>query len=341
MIRTPLLVPAFSSKGFPPNPGKGDGEEKDDGLSEVSLYVDFAAGLLGASALVSAFDIQHRQIVDTSAFADGSFAGSVYGTPQLLIIDSGGYELRSDFDETDTYRDITANRDFTPEDYTSLVDSFADVTAVLVNYDPDIEAEDATPSYEEQIAAAQNWFTERGPNYQSDFLLKPPGGSGTHNVKNLAPVCTQLGAFDFIGVTEKELGDTIRKRVRNLARLRGLLDEEGVDKPIHVFGSLDPLLSPLYFFAGAEVFDGLSWLRYAYHDHRCVYAKVPSVLEHHLDQKEWQWKFQVCGRNLVYLQDLQEEMLGFLHDDYNVGQFSNAEFLEPAVMKLKKEIEGG
>ena len=42
------------------------------------------------------------------------------------------------------------------------------------------------------------------------------------------------------------------------------LDDAGVGIPIHVFGSLDPLISPIYWLAGAEIFDGLTWINMAY-----------------------------------------------------------------------------
>lgn len=48
----------------------------------------------------------------------------------------------------------------------------------------------------------------------------------------------------FHGVTEKELGDSILRRLRTLAQLRSRPDEVGVGSPIHVFGGLDPLLTP-------------------------------------------------------------------------------------------------
>ena len=36
----------------------------------------------------------------------------------------------------------------------------------------------------------------------------------------------------------------------NVAKLRELLDRADVDVPIHVFGALDPLYTPLYYAAG-------------------------------------------------------------------------------------------
>jgi len=68
-------------------------------------------------------------------------------------------------------------------------------------------------------------------------------------------------------------------KLRNLVTLRRRLTDAGVDVPIHLFGSLDPVMSPLYFAAGAEIFDGLSWLRYGYHWEAAIYRDDVPVLD--------------------------------------------------------------
>jgi hypothetical protein len=73
-----------------------------------------------------------------------------------------------------------------------------------------------------------------------------------------------LKGFAVIGVTEKDLGTTLLERARKIAQLRVALDTAGNAAPIHVWGGLDPVTTPIYFFAGAHIFDGVSWLRYAY-----------------------------------------------------------------------------
>ncbi len=49
--------------------------------------------------------------------------------------------------------------------------------------------------------------------------------------------------------------------MQNIAKLRKALDKAGLNIPLHVFGSLDTVTTPLYFLAGADIFDGLTWLR--------------------------------------------------------------------------------
>src|SRR5262249_35869569 len=57
------------------------------------------------------------------------------------------------------------------------------------------------------------------------------------------------------------------------------LDENKMAVPIHVWGGLDPILTPLYFFAGAEIFDGVSWLRYAFVDGVAINRECAPVLD--------------------------------------------------------------
>jgi queuine/archaeosine tRNA-ribosyltransferase len=43
--------------------------------------------------------------------------------------------------------------------------------------------------------------------------------------------------------------------------------------PIHVFGCFDPQTIVHLFFAGADVFDGLAWMRYYFHNGHSFYDK--------------------------------------------------------------------
>src|SRR3712207_4761631 len=87
-----------------------------------------------------------------------------------------------------------------------------------------------------------------------------------------------LGGFDIVGIAEKELGRDPLERLRTVARFRKRLDEAKISAPIHIWGGLDPVMTPLYFFAGAEIFDGVSWLRYAYRNGVAINRDSHSIL---------------------------------------------------------------
>ena len=50
-----------------------------------------------------------------------------------------------------------------------------------------------------------------------------------------------------------------------------------------MFGSLDPVLAPLFHAAGAEIFDGLSWLRFGYAWQASLYKEQVAILEDEQD----------------------------------------------------------
>jgi hypothetical protein len=124
-------------------------------------------------------------------------------------------------------------------------------------------------SIDKQVSAAQTLFAEF-PAMTRNFLVKPVGDDLLLDIHLLLSHAKKLNAFDILGVTEKELGRTLFERLVNLATLRAGLNSQGINLPIHVWGGLDPLITPLFFFAGAEIFDGVSWLRYIYTDGMAV-----------------------------------------------------------------------
>jgi len=145
-----------------------------------------------------------------------------------------------------------------------------------VNFDGYV---DDRAEYDAQIKAAQRFFTGCS-QFGSDVLIKPERRGRALKVEDLSPTTlASLGAFDIVGFAEKDLGDSVLDKLRNLVTLRRRLTDAGVDVPIHLFGSLDPVMSPLYFAAGAEIFDGLSWLRYGYHWEAAIYRDDVPVLD--------------------------------------------------------------
>jgi hypothetical protein len=110
--------------------------------------------------------------------------------------------------------------------------------------------------------------------FMREILLKPE--TVDQSLLQMHSIIDNVGAlasFDVIGVTEKEIGSSIFDRMRNIAALRNALNKTGLETPIHVFGSLDTVTTPMYFLAGADIFDGLTWLRFAFHEGYTVYKQ--------------------------------------------------------------------
>jgi hypothetical protein len=73
VIRTPLLLPSFSSKGFP----------------EVQEIIETTSEVIDGPCLVSAYDLHYNKIQGPFEFA------------QAIFVDSGGYEAGKDVELSD------------------------------------------------------------------------------------------------------------------------------------------------------------------------------------------------------------------------------------------------
>jgi hypothetical protein len=227
-LETPLLVPSFSSRGFP-----------DVGEIINALRVD-----ISSLCLVSAFDLaQGYAPEDFETLAD------------VIIIDSGMYEANAAAVVVDAYLPAATHLDWTREAYRTVIANASSrmnlTNAVVVSFD-------TYAPLAEQVEAARSDFSYV-PAAARDFLIKPEVAGQTHKWWRLTQ--EQLADFDILGVTERELGSSTIERCRTLLGLRTALTEAGLATPIHVFGSITPAAVSAYFLCGADIFDGLNWLR--------------------------------------------------------------------------------
>jgi hypothetical protein len=278
-IELPLLVPAFSSKGFGFG-STGRGRDKHE-FSEIAYELADFGSRPSCSVMISAYDL-HFSHFDAPKL--GSKRPEMHlRNSRLVIVDSGGYELVSDFDSSEPMTFAYAPRDgFGPEEYESVLQRLVSLSRplplVITNFDYGARGQVITL----QIKLGRALF-KKFPGCMNNFIIKP----WTQSSKLVDPSkmtdtdFADLRGFDIIGVTEKELGKDIFERIKRIAKLRQRLDNAKVNAPIHIWGGLDPIMTPLYFFAGAEIFDGVSWLRYAYKDgvamNRECYAVVSQI----------------------------------------------------------------
>lgn len=327
-VETPVLVPSLSSKGFAPV----EVGERGETPAPAGLLNLFGANAFYESLLISAYDIHYEQVLEPESLRSG-FAKSPYAIPQFLIIDSGWYEANRGSDLGEPYEETRDPREWTLELYSEVVESLdADIKAALVSFD-------VHGPYDQQIKAAQEFFAGHS-RFVRTFMLKPPGAGSYHQnqIKRLAADAERLRAFDIIGVTEKELGNTIVNRLKTLYELATTLDEAGVDAPIHVFGGLDPLYTPLYFAAGAEIFDGLTWLRYGYYEGMGLYRESLPLLKRQFDKRLPFAILDAQADNLDALRELGRELKVFAdqNEDWNV--LRQGALLKPAHDALRSAV---
>jgi len=258
-VELPLLVPAFSSKGFEIR-HRGNGKHR-KAYSEVAYQLEDFGKQPRKSVLLSAYDIHfgHFRAPKLSAQAPLAYLKNV----SVAFIDSGGYELAPEYDSTEPRRFSREPQPFSLAEYHAVLDDLASKRApaplVISNYDHRRER----VSLDQQVRDARATFT-RYRDFASDFILKPWKGRYVDPADLSDAAVANLRGFSVIGITEKELGRDLIERLKRVALLRQKLDAQNVTAPIHVWGGLEPLASPLFFFAGAQIVDGVSWLRYAY-----------------------------------------------------------------------------
>jgi hypothetical protein len=280
--RTPLLVPSFSSKGFP----------------DVDKIIKYSSEIIEGPMLISAYDLHYKKIQSPFDFAS------------LIFLDSGGYEAAKEAELSDFGDKAHVPKPWTQAMHeTQLAKWKPSVPTVLISYD---HPKERVP-IKKQIRRAKDMAQNRS-GLLREILLKPEtSGQTLLQMDSILRNTPALGEFDVIGVTEKEIGNSIIRRMQNIAKLRRALDGAGFETPIHIFGSLDTVTTPLYFLAGADIFDGLTWLRFAFHDGQTIYKQNYGATTlgvttpaHVVDGRCW-------NNNYYYMKDLELEMRRFLN----------------------------
>jgi hypothetical protein len=316
IIRTPLLLPSFSSKGFP----------------EVKEIIQATSERIGGPCLISAYDLHHRLIEGSFDFADA------------LFLDSGGYEAGKDVELSDLGLAPHEPLAWDMDRFKTVVDAWSNpLDTVIISYDHPKERVTTA----EQIARADRTIP-RGPKIFREILFKPeicltgkepePVEALKVNVPSILDNIHEMHRFNAIGVTEKEIGQTVKERMINIARIRMSLIKAGMDsKPIHIFGSLDTVATQLYFVAGADVFDGLTWLRFSYFEGMTIYRQNYSTLQFGIDMPWPLVDLKCCWDNVGYMKDLELEMRSYLAK--GVKSFSyHRETITKALEAVKEEI---
>ena len=319
-VDTPLLVPSFSSKGF---------RTRSNGKSEVQSILEASSEFLTLPYLVSAFDIHHGHLPLPTELP----------RQPLIFLDSGGYEVSDDRDLSDVNQPIKGKEPWTFEMLQSTIDNWPDdYASVLINYDHPCRRVRLL----EQIELARELF--RGRNHLHSFLIKPETDTQLtlqDVFKSVHSNIEELRSFDIIGVAEKELGTSMLDRMANISRLRRWLDDVGNTAPIHIFGALDPLTVCLYYVAGAEIFDGLTWIRYAYRDGCCVYIENAAALKWPLHFRHNYIRVQTMRDNIIALDTLAAHLREFQHTGNFAKLGPHSALVEQALDSLNTQLKKG
>jgi len=322
-IETPLLISSFSSKGF-----RFLRQKKDFLKSEVEELILVTSELIHDTALISAFDLKYYL-----GSAD-KLLRKLNLLPELLFIDSGGYETIEDYDLSEVYRYPIRTREWNVKFHEEELKKFPKIPLVVISYD---NGQERRISLKNQIERAKKLFA-KFPDQLNDFLIKPSKREASYlNFDEVLENISLMKKFNIIGVTEKELGSSISQRMQNIKTLRTSLDSVNCTSPIHIFGNLDPLTSVLYFVSGAEIFDGLSWLRYGFHQGLSINKSNIDMLEGRVNELDYVNSNMAMFQNLIYMRRLTQEMKTFVKK-YKEGKedeaFNSLQFIGSKVKDI-------
>lgn len=292
VLETPLLVPSYSSKGF---------SMDKDGVSEIKKAMLLCREFLHETSLVSAYDLYYNHIIPPEEFV----------STEVVFIDSGGYETSQLYDLSGINKRPINIKEWSSEFLEKMLANWPErYPAVIVNYDHG----EVRVSMEDQIKEATAFFGKH-VNKLSDFLIKPETLTQDFiPVPEIIAKISSLTFADIIGFTEKELGSSIIKRMKHIYEIRTALDEAGIDKPIHIFGCLEPISTILYFLSGAEIFDGLTWLKYSYMQGKAIYVYNFGALNHEIGiyTSDEQVRTKSLLNNIYFLDKMKYIMKNFV-----------------------------
>jgi hypothetical protein len=270
---SPLLVPSYSSKGF----------------KHILQIFNLTSPYNTRAYLVSAYDIYHRCLpLGATSLADQVF------------IDSGGYESRMS-GLFEPFGDHRTKRWSLSRYYSVLKSLEKGNDLVAVSYDME------NGDYGKQIKKALA-MRDRFPELKLDILIKPEKIGRSIDVDAICSRLNVLQYFSCIGVTERELGDSMLLRCRALIKMRERLNAIGSDVPIHVFGCFDIPSILALFFCGADVFDGLTWLKYSLDNGSLKYFGEIRTENEYLHLADDDCLKLMMARNIEHLRKLQKGM---------------------------------
>lgn len=285
---TPMLVLAFSSKVAP----------------DIGSVIGEMREVITGPILISAYDIYYRKTTKIKL-------PITYGT--MIFLDSGGYETRQDADLADIVHEEYKPKKWTKQDYLKILKDWPyKRPTVIISYDhPKIKN-----PINKQIRIAKSTFNafKDEKNVLTEILIKPEARDQLVPVDSVIENMEALHDFDMIGFTEKELGSNTILRMENIARIRLAMDEKGIRRPLHIFGSLDMIATPLYFLSGADIFDGLTWLRYGFVDGLALYEQNYGIITWPLDYSDKLIRAHRIVGNLAPLAVLRQQLLNYLVD---------------------------
>src|SRR5208337_751024 len=178
VAETPLLLPSFSSKGFP----------------QARQIMNLMAEFITSPILISSYDVHYRLIPRKITF------------PQLLFLDSGGYEARIEHDLSETYGKLHKPKPWNQQLHERVLKNWVSKwPTIAVSFDSPAKFLHLS----NQIAVAAE-LQKKYPDLLWELLVKPESSKNPFiPFEKLIKRVEHLRLFAVVGITEKELDDSL------------------------------------------------------------------------------------------------------------------------------------
>lgn len=240
---TPLIAYSFSSRGFP----------------DVVQRIQHILPSIGSAFLLSLFDMWYIDELSNLLTRDDS---------RVRVWDSGGYETKLSDDISSVTSAVPSLSQWELENYVEAARRIPwNGKDILVSFDN-------TPplSIDQQLEIAFKGYDQIKGDYLRDVLLHVPLEYDITRLVN--EIIPYLSKIDIIGLTEKEIAPTWVRGIQFIHAFKQAFDRLDLSAPpIHLFGCLDPKSVTYFTLAGVSMFDGLSWLRYFFHNRTTLYRR--------------------------------------------------------------------
>jgi len=311
---TPMLIPSLSSRAN----------------IDINQSLEVIREIVKGPLLLSLYDVFYA----SPNLKEISF-------PDLIFLDSGGYECAKDCVVTEYgfYRPDPQiwNYNFylaAMEKWKQIQKDQEQIPTIIVSYDHPLEK----MPIQVQITKAKETFDTQ-ENVLKEILIKPEN-SDNLNIDLIIENLKYLTEFYLIGFTEKDLGNSISERMKNIIKIRIAMEKIGQKLPIHIFGSLDPVTTPLYYFSGADVFDGLSWLNFIFYNGEMMYRDSLGPKMFGINEDIDGIWIKTLVNNYDYLTKMKIDLERFHSSrDFNIFK-NNADFFKTTIETINGEIGG-
>ena len=271
----PLFFYSYSSKGFPDIVNLVR-----DSLQYIPMY------------LLSLYDFDNVLSKELITPEDS----------RIRIWDSGGYEMLVN---SSSYISSSLKK-WDASSYINTANTIPwNGNDILASYDTPNES----ISIQDQIERAIDLYSQIEGTYFRNLLIHIPYDTNPHVLlEKLEPYVNE---FHILGVTEKEIAPTWVHGVHFIKQLRSVLSAIQTERyiPIHVFGCLDQKTLIRFALAGADFFDGLTWLRYFFSNGEVLYKQeyqyaIPIKQSLHIDLKS-----SMMRHNITEMEKLRSHLV--------------------------------